>query len=488
MGGKVSRLSDEAFNALLERLEISILKLSQTKKIIDFRIDANTYVKEYLETEKLLNTKNNKKIQGLITSIQNFGAYSLCNYIEFLESGTSYLMTQNIQANYINYSNLHHISNEVHQILHKSHCKKGQVLLTMAGAYLGRAAVFNENFESSSNQAIAKISLKNEIEPFYVSTFLNTFYGQNQINRLKTVTGQPNINMSQIRELLIPILSKEFQNKIKETVLKAYETRKTSKNLYTSVEMQLLNALGLSDYQPSKENAQVKSLKDSFLNSGRLDSEYYQPKYEEIEEKIKNYGFVKIRTVFYQNTERISFEKEGYNYIEISDISVSDGKATSSYRLTGDLPANAKIKIQKGDLLISKVRPNRGAVSIIDIEKENLVASGAFTVLREKENKLLNKETLQILLRTNIYKELLLKYNCGSSYPVIKDEDILNLIIPLITTDLQTEIANSIQRSFQLKNQSKQLLHIAKTGVEKAIESSESAAMTWMETEILKLN
>ena len=40
-----------------------------------------------------------------------------------------------------------------------------------------------------------------------------------------------------------------------------------------------------------------------------------------------------------------------------------------------------------------------------------------------------------MLLKTNIYKELLLKYNVGTQYPVIKDDDVLGLIIPIINND-----------------------------------------------------
>jgi type I restriction enzyme, S subunit len=108
------------------------------------------------------------------------------------------------------------------------------------------------------------------------------------------------------------------------------------------------------------------------------------------------------------------------------------------------LPDNAKINIKKDDLLISKVRPNRGAVSIIDFETNDLVASGAFTILRQNNNKL-TSETLQVLLRTKYYRDWLLKYNVGASYPVIIDSDILNLYIPIIDISIQQTISTFIQ-------------------------------------------
>jgi len=89
---------------------------------------------------------------------------------------------------------------------------------------------------------------------------------------------------------------------------------------------------------------------------------------------------------------------------------------------TEELPDNAKIMTQKGDLLVSTVRPNRGAVAILG--NGDLLVSGAFTVLREDGD--YPKEVLQVLLRTSMYRDWLLRFNVGTSYPVIKDEDVLN--------------------------------------------------------------
>jgi chorismate mutase len=49
----------------------------------------------------------------------------------------------------------------------------------------------------------------------------------------------------------------------------------------------LLDTIGLKNFQPSRENKNIKTFSESFLATGRLDAEYYQPKYEEIISKIK---------------------------------------------------------------------------------------------------------------------------------------------------------------------------------------------------------
>jgi type I restriction enzyme S subunit len=98
--------------------------------------------------------------------------------------------------------------------------------------------------------------------------------------------------------------------------------------------------------------------------------------------------------------------------------------------------------------------------------------------LREKT--FFKKETLQILLKLDIYKELMLRYNCWASYPVIKDEDVLNLPIPKIDVKIQEKIAELVKESHISLDLSKQLLKKAKKSVEIFIEEDENEALEFL--------
>jgi type I restriction enzyme S subunit len=174
-------------------------------------------------------------------------------------------------------------------------------------------------------------------------------------------------------------------------------------------------------------------------------------------------------------------DKAAYNYIEIGDVNVGDGAASFNRVEIADLPDNAKQEVIRGDLLISKVRPNRGAVAIIEFDDTDLIVSGAFTVLREKADSEFSNETLKVLLRTKIYRDWLLKFNIGTQYPVIRDEDILGLPIPKVEKEIQTKIAALVKESFTLKAESERLLAVAKRAVEMAIEQDEATALRYLE-------
>ena len=161
-------------------------------------------------------------------------------------------------------------------------------------------------------------------------------------------------------------------------------------------------------------------------------------------------------------------------------MDIGTGSASYNTIATDDLPDNAKIITQKNDVLVSTVRPNRGAVAIL--EDDDLLVSGAFTVLRERGT--YKKEVLQVLLRLPLYRDWLLRYNVGTSYPVIKDDDVLNMPIPLFEDAVQKEISAKVQESFALRKQSKQLLEFAKQAVEMAIEQGEDVALEWLKDKV----
>jgi hypothetical protein len=107
-------------------MQYSIVEYSEIQQMPDFRFDAECYHPYYLQMEEALTRWPYSTIGDLSVSVINFGAYSLCNCIEFLDEGIPFLVTEDIKPNIVDTSRLHYISESVHHILRKSHCKKGK--------------------------------------------------------------------------------------------------------------------------------------------------------------------------------------------------------------------------------------------------------------------------------------------------------------------------------------------------------------------------
>ena len=469
-------------------MQCSIVTFSEIARNANLRIDAECYTPYHLEVERSISKKNFNLVEDYAASVINFGAYSLCNYIEFLDSGKPFLVTEDINNNVIETSRLHYISEEVHLLLHKSHCFKRQVLLTMAGAYLGQAAVFNENFECSSNQAIAKITLKpNSINPYYLSTFLNCRYGQSQIERFRTGTGQPNLNLGLIKTIKVVKASNHFQGAIDKGVNTALDLRREGINIYEEAQTLLLSELGFTDWQPKHQLTFVKNYSDT-EQAERIDADYFQPKYEEIVHVIKSHsdGWDTLGNLVQLKDENFRpADKTEYKYIELANIA-GNGEITGCMIEQGqDLPSRARRKVTMGDVIVSSVEGSLDSIALIDEEYDQALCSTGFHVVNSQA---FNSETLLVLLKS-IVGQLQLKKGCsGTILTAINKDEFGKVILPIIVEEKQAQIQRKVVESFRLRKQSKHLLECAKRAVEIAIEGDEQTAIDYLggETEGLE--
>jgi type I restriction enzyme M protein len=69
-------------------------------------------------------------------------------------------------------------------------------------------------------------------------------------------------------------------------------------------------------------------------------------------------------------------------------------------------------------------------------------------------------------------------------YPAISPEELLNIPIALPKESIPRQIKEKVRESRKAREQSKQLLEIAKTGVEQAIEIDEATAIAWINQQL----
>lgn len=432
--------------------------------------------------------KNYCVLRGLLAMPVITGHTPSMKIERFYGGDIRFVKTDNLRENKIVDVFADYLTVEGNDEIKSSALKTDDVIVTIIGAtfdVVGRSAIVRDaHLPANINQNIALIRPdRSKINPTYLNAYLNTKYGRGSLHHHSRQTEQVNLNCREVERMLVPLFNL-LETGVETLSTKADEAVEKASLIYVKAETLLLNTLGMANFSPSAEAINVKSFKDSFAATGRLDAEYYQPKYEDYEHAVLNHseGFTTIAAEFDLVKETSKRDKSAYNYIEIGDVNVGDGGASFNRLDVEELPANAKQEVRRGDLLISKVRPNRGAVAIIDFDDTDLIVSGAFTVLREKADSVFSNETLKVLLRTPIYRDWMLKFNIGTQYPVIRDEDILSLPVPFIDEKTQEKIAYLVKESFSLKAESERLLDVAKRAVEIAIEQDEYAGMAYIET------
>ena len=133
---------------------------------------------------------------------------------KFTSSGIRFLRAQNIvNGKVLIDDDILFIAEETHnKKLNRSHIKRGDVLLTIAGT-IGRVAIVTMDEELNCNQAVAIIRLgKSKIQADYLCHFFAGSNAQSQFSKGKVTATIPNLSLSQIKKLIIPIPNVELQD------------------------------------------------------------------------------------------------------------------------------------------------------------------------------------------------------------------------------------------------------------------------------------
>ncbi len=464
---------------MLEGLEISEVLLSELERTT--RIDTEFYSKENLYINKIIAQHTLQEITQ-ITNVSDGNHMSISN--KFTDKGIPYYRGQNIHNFFIEDSNPICIDENTYNIsyLKRSHLQKNDVLLSIVGT-IGGVSMISTDDKATCNCKLAILRPK-KINSYFLATFLKSKFGQNQIHKFTRGAVQKGLILEDMNQIFVPILNDNFQIKIEGLIKTAKNKNNQAKQTYIQAEEILLKELGLQDFNPSKEPVNIKSFKDSFGTSGRLDAEFYQKKYEDYLSLICNYknGFEVLNNccnVKFKNYK--PSDKKEYKYIELSNVGNTGDISGCTENIGKELPSRARRKINKGDVIISSIEGSLNSCALVTDEYNNGICSTGFYVINSEK---INSETLLVLFKSKVMQNIL-KQNCsGTILTSINKDEFLNIPLPVIDLKIQKEIANLIEESFSLKKQSEYLLEVAKKSVEMAIEENEAVAMEFIKTHI----
>jgi len=471
----------------LSGLEVTELKLSEVLEDNEtFRFDSEYFKKEFLQNDKLIETFSLgfKKLSDVLKNITG-GATPLG--ADYLEEGIPFLRVQNIMQNYIDDSDLVYISEKDDNELKRSKLIEDDVLLTITGVSYGKSAIVTQKFQSCNiNQHSVKMTVKNDkFLPYFISTFLNSKIGKLQSDRNIVGVTRPALDYKAIKKFKLPLISLDVQYFIEKLVKTAYSKLEQSKTLYHEAETLLLQELDLDNWQPPKETAAVKSFSESFSKAGRLDAEFYQPKYDELEKKLNKFDKIAIRDlVKYPVSSGATPKAGGDDYTQSDDgvpfiraVDLADGEVRIDNFLyikkSVHMGILKKTQLKRNDILLSIA----GTVGRCAIFKHSFEANinQAISILRFDEE-IVKRLYVIIFFNSKIGKEYISKYYRLGLQTNLNLEEVCSLQIPIIELTKQEIISSNIQKSFALRRESQRLLELAKQAVETAIEENEETA------------
>jgi len=429
------------------------------------RIDAEYYQPVFLQYYNKLKALGSVRLgDPKYSSKITDGIHSSIDYDE--NSGIRCLSAQSVKKGYFDISANKFISKKQHNENLKTNLSVGDVILSSVGT-IGNCAVVTEDvLPANADRHVGIITTTNEINPYYLCAFLNSKYGRFQTERESTGNVQKNLFIDKMTELLVPLLSQ--QENIGEKMEKALHQISQSKKLLHDAEDSVLSHLDFKSIDTEFEHTRIVSLQE-IKQSQRADAEYYQPKYEEVLDKLAKFNPVSLISIANPVTRTIKPKSEKmYRYIEISDVDISVGEVNFTERIGEDLPKNARIQLKGGELIVSRVRPTRGAIGIVPLVcGENGVCSKAFSVFEVKSPM---RECLQMYLRSVLGKLQLERSTKGTSYPTISDEDVHNIQVPSLDEGILNSISELVREAFINRYNAKEMLTETELEVEKEIE------------------
>lgn len=365
-----------------------------------------------------------------------------------------------------------------------SFLKTNDIVITKVGSPC-YASIITEYSEIALSRTVMGLTSIHSVEPYYLMIFLRCKYGFEQLYRQRELTIQYQLTLSRVKDINIFLPSDQFQKKIQKLCILYIGKLNYARQIYIQAEQLLLSKLDLLNYSAPTEEVSTKLLSESFLNSGRLDAEYYQPKYDEIEKILRSFKTVPIGSSFdeYKNTCSDYCEKRQIGVVKTKQLTNwGINEKTESYLSLQSVKENSLTLLQKGDVVFASMGVGSLGKTSIYYGSKLLVTDSTLKIFRRKNNGMILPEVLMLFLQSNIGQEMIYKYVVGSTGIInIYDKDINRISIPLLDSSVQQILANSVQKSFVLRDQSEQLLETAKHAVEVAIEKNESEALKCLE-------
>jgi restriction endonuclease S subunit len=359
--------------------------------------------------------------------------------------------------------------------------RRGDLMFARVGD-VGCSLLVQTQATISPNIIAASIDSES-LNPYFAAIFFNTPYGSLQMEGAMKVVAQPTISTALIRNLRIPALSGIFQKRIEQLFLKSEILLLSARDAQTEAEQILLDRTDLNVRLQEGKNASVKSFSESFAASGRLDAEFYQPKFDELFKRIhENADYVK--TV----GEMETFNARGLQpvYAEHGTLAVinsrhilEDGLDYDGFERTESAcwDAQERAQVYRNDILVYTTGANIGR-SQPYLSDEQALASNHVNILR-----IHGEEPLYVAFVMNslIGRMQTDRLSAGTAQAELYPKDISQFVIPFVPKKKQQEIIARLIEARKKKAESHRLLEKAKQAVEIAIEKGEEAATAYLE-------
>jgi len=451
------------------------------------RLDSEYYRPECLKLEHLLRGRNSTKL-GCIADflIGPFGsAFTVDNYTA--DRTYRYIRGKDVKPMRLMDDDNVYMPVADFDRLSKYALRKGDILISVVGT-TGNAAIVKSDDLPAVFSCKSTVTRVRGVDAHYLLTYLNTKFGQLLLRRKERGAVQMGLNLDDLKTLDVYDAGSDFQEAVAGVYKKTVSIEKSSKRIFAEAELLLLDILGLKKYAPEWQSVNIKSFKNSFVSTGRLDAEHYQPKYDQLHQALIEYpgGTTTVGELagdIANGAEVREYQETGTPYLRVGDLKFLDIEGSSVVNIDPVSAASGleKIGLQTGDVLLS--RSGSLAVSaVVESAWEKALISSHLIRLRIVDARL-DPYFLALFFMTLPGKMQIQKWSNGGVQPEISQPAVKAIVVPIPPMAVQLKIRDLILTARQLRTHSTSLLNAAKRAVEIAIEQNEAAGMACLTLE-----
>lgn len=206
---------------------------------------AKRYLKKYIDNLKEINKSRYDVVdfETVIASVHN-GA-NIDDSSEYVEKkvGIPYILVKSITKEGINFENLKYIKKSLrkNKDVIKNTVNENNIVITRSGNAGIAANIPPDLIGGVASGFLINVKLKEGVNPYYIVSFLNSKYGQMQLERISSGSILKSIRSSDLKKVKIICPKLEIQNSIGEKLKKAVYASSSIRNYIRDADNDICN-------------------------------------------------------------------------------------------------------------------------------------------------------------------------------------------------------------------------------------------------------
>jgi len=434
-----------------------------------FRLDAEFWQPEYVEVEAALLAQSHDRLGDLVTSVRK-GVFNILAD-SYVDDGVPFYRSSNVGKIFPKEGGLVFITPKRHAEESKTALRRGDIMLAKTGKEAASVVLREEC--NVSQDVVAVRPNRQRINPYYLAVFLNTRFGVSQMQRWFQGQVQAHLSLPDSRQILVPLLSPQFQMKIEIRIHDAERALAEADARLKDAEELVVSKVGLSHVDASDSLHYTRRFSD-FQAANRFGAEYFMPCKQRMLDALLTQSngplskhYRSVRDLFDPKAAKSGLMRN-FDLNDALDAVLDDRMQPMPASEVG----STKKYLQAGDVVISRLRSYLREIAIVRTSADiPTVGSTEFIVLRQpaKATSHLTPETLFIYLRSLPVQTILKWSQDGSQHPRFNENDLFALPVPRAVESISKQVDALVNRAIIARAEASRLLDEAKSDVERMV-------------------